>query len=150
MINRWAASVLVLALCALTPRDGVAQSKSPPKGGLVKNYPNPFNPETSIQFTVGDEGCSDPSKQYSVTIRIYDQLVHEVANPILQVVSGGTGTAGQAGRRVAGLKLTCGSYKAYWDGKIQRSGRVIGSGQIIALLEVDGVSVATLKMQVKK
>jgi hypothetical protein len=37
------------------------------------------------------------------------------------------------------LSLPCGEYVAYWDGKIQATGREAASGVYMYRLEVDGV-----------
>ena len=56
MFHRWAALVLVLALCAMTPKHAAGQhtQQSPREhsaGAFVKAYPNPFNPQVFIPFT---------------------------------------------------------------------------------------------------
>ena len=95
----WAALTTVLALSALMPGAAAAQQSSPPtpppreqKGGfgLGQNYPTPFNPETRIPFTVGDvPTCSDPARQYRVTLRIYNLLALglAVAMPIPPLIA---------------------------------------------------------------
>jgi len=65
-----------------TFRDGVFKSVSPISEleeddnglhniALYNNYPNPFNPRTSLQYAIG-------SRQF-VTLKIYDMLGKEVA-----------------------------------------------------------------------
>jgi hypothetical protein len=44
---------------------------------LYANYPNPFNPETMIRYTVADRG-----RRMSVSLRVYDMLGREVATLI--------------------------------------------------------------------
>ena len=134
---RWAALVTVLTLSVMvTPRHAAGQGT--PGGGrgaaavLGQNYPNPFNPTTTIPFGVGDEHCSDRSRVYKVTLRIYNVLAQLVAIPIMQ------GTSGNAGQRVEGVALTCGQYTAYWDGNYMQSGREVASGVYLYRLEVDG------------
>lgn len=141
---RWAAAIVVLALSALMPRQMAGQQPAPPSkksaNPLGQNYPNPFNPETTIPFVVGDSAaCADtPSRQYRVTLRIYNVLAQQVAIPILQA---GTGTAtqpaGSAGPLV-NVRLACGQYTAFWDGKYLNSSREVASGIYLARLEIDG------------
>ena len=135
---RWGALLLVLALSALMPQVLTAQGtqgtgrerRSEP---LKQNYPNPFNPETRIPFTIGDEQCSDPGRQYKVSLRIYNILSQLVAIPILQ---GGTGGVA-GGRPLVDVMLTCGEYVAYWDGKYKDSGREVASGVYLYQLQID-------------
>ena len=145
---RWAALVTVLTLGVMvTPRHAMGQGT---QGGgrstaaaLGQNYPNPFNPTTTIPFKVGDDACTDHSRVYKVTLRIYNVLAQLVAIPIMQ---GGSGNAGQ---RVEGVALTCGQYTAYWDGNYMQSGREVASGVYLYRLEVDG-TVWVRKMIVMK
>lgn len=131
---RWAALSAVLALSAFMPSDAAGQSggqqPSQPRrtGRLGPNYPNPFNPETWFTVTVGDSTCTDPSKQYRVTVRIYNLLSQVVAVPIIE---GGVGKA-------ENVVLTCGRYTAYWDGKYLNSNRDAASGVYMYRLDVDG------------
>ncbi|HEU4928872.1 MAG TPA: FlgD immunoglobulin-like domain containing protein, partial [Candidatus Krumholzibacteria bacterium] len=67
---------------------------------LGPNYPNPFNPKTSIEYTLGE--------RMPVTIEIYD-------------VSGSIVTRLEQGLREAG------AYRVEWDGR-DGAGRSMGSG----------------------
>jgi hypothetical protein len=139
---RWAALAMVLALGALVPRQASAQGAGAPvmpgkRGtGLVlgQNYPNPFGPETRIPFTVGDSTCSDPTRQYKVSLRIYNLLAQQVAVPVLQ--NGTISLAG--GQPLEGVQLTCGTYTAYWNGSSLADKRTVPSGLYLYRLEVDG------------
>jgi len=137
---RWGALVVVLVLSALMPSVLSAQGRSPAQprkpGVLKQNYPNPFNPETRIPFTIGDETCSDPGRQYKVSLRIYNILSQLVAIPVLQ---GGTGGVA-GGQRVDNVMLTCGDYVAYWDGKYQDTKKEVASGVYLYELRIDGSS----------
>jgi hypothetical protein len=139
MKHRWAALIGVLALSAAIPCDLSAQAAQPPNrgritGGLGQNYPNPFNPETRIPFSVGDSPtCSEPGRQYRVSLRIYNLLTQLVAVPVLQ---GGTGSVA-GGQPLENVLLTCGQYTAYWDGKYQNSSREAASGVYIYRLAID-------------
>src|SRR6478752_8173564 len=91
MFHRWAALLLVLALCAMTPKNaaGQTQTQSPrgQKSGVFgKPWPNPFNPEIHIPVSVDTTGgCRDASRQGNVvTLRISNILSQEVAVPILE------------------------------------------------------------------
>lgn len=141
MKQRWAALLVVLALCAFTPRWAAAQatqqsSRDQSSGAsLGQNYPNPFNPETTIPFGIGGAPeCTDPSRQYRVSLRIYNVLAQLVAIPVLQ--GGSAGVAG--GQPLSNVLLTCGQYTAYWDGKYLENGREVASGVYMYRLEVDG------------
>jgi hypothetical protein len=142
---RWAAAILVLALSALMPSQLSGQQTAPTvrkssANPLGQNYPNPFNPETTIPFAVGDSAsCANtPSRQYRVSLRIYNVLAQLVAIPILQA---GTGSATQTAGSAVPLvdtRLTCGRYTAFWDGKYLNSSREVASGMYLARLEIDG------------
>lgn len=141
MKHLWVALV-VLALSAFMPGELSAQGNSPqtgrPRGSgleLGQNYPNPFNLETKIPFSIGDgAGCTDPSRLYRVSLRIYNVLAQPVAAPVLQ---GGTGNVA-GGEAIDRLFLTCGQYIAYWDGKDERTQQEVAAGVYLYRLEVDG------------
>src|SRR6185503_18805362 len=132
MFHRWAALLLVLALCAMTPKNAAGQSQQPPrgqsaKGSLGRNYPNPFNPETSFPLDVGDyPTCADGGRQYNVTLQVYNVLMMPVATPVLKG-SGPTSVtpvpSGLAGRPLFNLKLPCGRYEGFWKMKMDGSGK---------------------------
>ena len=152
---RWAALIAVLALSALMPRPSEAQTTGQPpqsarrNGSLGQNYPNPFNPETTFPFSVGEADCStDPTRQYRVTLRVYNLLAQVVAVPVLQ----GSGVVGANGGApaVENLTLGCGSYRAYWDGKYLNSSREAASGVYLFRLDVDGKVAGVRKLLVTK
>jgi hypothetical protein len=121
----------------LMPRDGQAQGsqstdrKSTARAG--QNYPNPYNPETQLDFEVGEKDCSTDSKRYRVTWRVFNILAQVVAIPELRASS--SGVAG--GQKIQNISLPCGKYTAYWNGKYA-SGREAASGSYIWTLDVDG------------
>ena len=138
---RWGALAFVLVLSALMPsvlsaQGGRSPAQARKPGVLKQNYPNPFNPETRIPFTIGDDTCSDPGRQYKVSLRIYNILSQLVAIPVLQ---GGTGGVA-GGQRVDNVLLTCGEYVAYWDGKYQDTKKEVASGVYLYELRIDGSS----------
>ncbi|MBL0939959.1 MAG: hypothetical protein IBJ03_13775 [Gemmatimonadaceae bacterium] len=152
MKRLWGALGLVLALSVFMPRVGEAQTSQDGnvrKNGhaLGRNYPNPFNPETRIPFKVGEgANCADPSRIYRVSIKIFNILSNQVAIPV--ILGGTSGVAG--GQPLDKISLPCGDYVAFWDGKIQATGREAASGVYLYRLEVDGVPLLMQKMIVAK
>jgi len=138
MKQRWAALAVVLTLSAISPRL-VAGQGTQPSGDqsqvavLGQNYPNPFNPTTTIPFSIGDApSCTDHSRLYRVTLRIYNVLAQLVAVPVMQ------GTTNSAGQPLENVQLSCGQYTAYWNGMYLASSREVASGVYLYRLEVDG------------
>jgi hypothetical protein len=138
-----AALLVVLAFSALSSGsvDGQGGGTPPPvgqrmAGSLKQNDPNPFNPDTTIPFTIGLEGnppvCTDPNRRHRVTLKIHDLLSKVAGIPIMK----GGGDLG--GSPVNGLILGCGSYEAFWDGTLLTNGRKVSSGTYLYILEVDG------------
>ncbi len=146
---------LVLAVGAFMPREVAAQgsvldqSSTTERRGVGKlgqNYPNPFNPETSIPFAVGDAPqCTNPGRQYRVTLRVFNPLARLVAVPELQ---GGIGTVA-GGQPIDGIMLPCGEYVARWDGKDRRTGRDVPSGMYSYVLTIDDAPLAKKMIVVK-
>jgi hypothetical protein len=126
MKQRWAALAVVLTLSAITPRIAAGQGTQPSGDQsqvavLGQNYPNPFNPTTTIPFSIGDApSCTDHSRLYRVTLRIYNVL------------------ANSAGQPLENVQLSCGQYTAYWNGMYLASNREVASGVYLYRLEVDG------------
>ncbi len=83
------------------------------------NYPNPFNPITTIEFTVPKTGA--------VTLNVYN-------------------TAGQKIRGLLAESLTAGSYRVLWDGRDDR-GRAVSSGTYLYRVGMKGYS-ARGKMEI--
>jgi hypothetical protein len=139
MFQRWSALALVLALGIVWPgsADGQATdtapaAPAPPRnhshklGTLGQNYPNPFKPETFIPFTIED--CNGPGGHHVVSLRIYNVLAQLVATPVLH----------GADKPLASLRLSCGEYTGYWDGRVSKSRRPAASGVYVYELVVDG------------
>ena len=130
MHHRWAALALVLALGAVAPTPAAGQRATLPRerrlGTLGQNSPNPFKPDTWIPFTVND--CNGPGGQRVVSLRVYNVLAQLVATPVLH----------GAGVPIAGVRLSCGSYLAYWDGRVARGHRKADSGVYVYELVIDG------------
>ena len=114
--------------------DGASgQATPPPLVELKQNFPNPFNPATTIPFTLNGDLFANGHRP-KVSLKIYNVLAQLVAVPILQ----GTGEA------LSDLEVNCTtigggcSYNAYWDGKVLNTGRDAASGVYIYQLVVDG------------
>ncbi len=156
MFHRWAALVLVLALCAMTPKNaaGQGQVQQPrghsAKGKLGANYPNPFNPVTHLPFSVGDDGCTPGSgPQFTVTMQLVNVLGQVVAEPILYDPNGSSTTPPSLrGKPIHNIKLYCGNYEGFWDGRV--NGREAASGVYGQLLFVEGEAPLTRKIYYKK
>lgn len=79
----------------------VAQQVLPTATALLQNFPNPFNPETTIGF--------DLNQEVVVTLTVYDM-------------------AGQVVRTlIENQSMVTGHYKSVWDGR-NESGAMVGSG----------------------
>lgn len=88
---------------------------------LLKNYPNPFNPSTSISFDLNKAGM--------VTVAVYNQKGELVKHLLRENLSGG-------------------QYKLNWDGKNSRN-ITVGSGFYFTRVSMDGQS-RTKKMVMVK
>lgn len=125
--SRWPGWFLALLLGFGGPAS--AQERPPPKVELRENYPNPFFPSTTIPFVLNPELC-ERGHQPLVSLKIYNVLVQSVAVPIL---------LGSNSERLQGLRLRCGPYEAYWDGRLQNGGSgELAPGVYYAQLVVDG------------
>jgi M6 family metalloprotease-like protein len=78
----------------------VAGRSTPAAFSLGSNYPNPFNPSTTIQYELVDPGL--------VSLRVYD-------------------TTGQLVRQLVAQTQAAGRYQAIWDG-LDESGRSVATG----------------------
>lgn len=137
----WAAVALGLLLAAPAGLDA-QQDAGTREVRLGRNYPNPFNPETTIPFEM-DRTWWANAHQPVVSLRIYNVLAQLVAVPILQ----------GSGELLENVRLQwngTGKYRAYWDGKIRGTDREAASGVYIYQLTVDGVTVVSNKMSIVK
>jgi hypothetical protein len=100
----------------------------PPRVELKENYPNPFFPATTIPFEISQEVCAR-GHQPVVSLKIYNVLVQVVAIPTL---------ASGSGERLDSLRLRCGKYRAFWDGKYLDGKREATTGVYYSQLTVDG------------
>jgi len=156
MFHRWAAPLLVLALCAMTPKYAAGQTQQKPReqgaGSLGRNFPNPFNPETSLRFAVDTAGgCFDGSRQHVVTLRVVNALSRTIAHFVVQIDPNSTTSVSSSliGQRLDNLKLGCGVYLGYWKG-YQSNGQQAASGIVAAQLFIDGKPAGTQKMLISK
>jgi hypothetical protein len=147
MFHRWAALLLVLALCAMSPKNAAGQSQPPPRGqkAVRAPHPNPFNPWIHIPFPVADSpsgGCADSSRLNVVTVRISNILSQEVAIPVLEDGSlGGTTSVPTSliGTTLSNTKLVCGDYQAFWSGFVKNSTtKEAASGTYLVQVFVNG------------
>ena len=115
-----------------------------PVGELSQNVPNPPGPDTRFTFTVGDHPQCTDTREYRVTIRIYNVLAQVYAIPVLQ-----RSRDDSRSQAIDGVRLKCGEYTAYWNGKERGTGRGASPGVYRYTLEVDGRVVATRTMTVK-
>lgn len=138
--SAWA--VLTLGLLMAAPAVAHAQdSTAASPVQLHRNYPNPFNPETTIPFSL-EQSLWAAGGQPVVSLRIYNILAQLVAIPILQ----------GSGEELVDLRLPwngTGDYAAYWDGKILETGREAASGVYVYQLTVNGQTF-TKKMTIVK
>lgn len=135
---RRSALMFVLTL-VLMPRVGNAQATQPapqkPVVSMGQNFPNPFNPESRIKFTLGDyPACTDGSHQYRVTLKIFNVLTQVVAYPQLEGSSGGVA----GGQQLDNVLLPCGQYTAYWNGKYGSTSQEVSSGIYYWHIVADG------------
>ncbi len=119
-LGAWESAVLVLADSVLHLVTGVER---PPIAGvlesfrLLPNYPNPFNPETTLEF--------DAPRRAAVRLVIYNLL-------------------GQRIRTIVDRVVPAGRHRVTWDGRDQ-VGRDAASGVYVARLNAPG-TVASIKL----
>ncbi len=135
---KYAWAVLSLGLLLAAPSVVEAQQNVV---RLDRNYPNPFNPETTIPFSLRESVFASGHRP-TVSLRIYNVLAQLVAVPILQ----------GSGEELHNVQLAwngTGRYQAFWDGKIRGSDRDAPSGVYVYQLVVDG-RVLTKRMTIVK
>ena len=133
----WPGWIFPLLGCLAGP--AVAQERPPPPVELRENYPNPFFPATTIPFVLNPTLCAR-GHQPLVSLKVYNVLAQVVAIPILLNANG---------ERLDGLRLRCGAFEAFWDGRMLQRDRELTPGIYYAQLVVDGDRY-TLKMIARK
>jgi hypothetical protein len=88
----------------------------------------PFFPATTIPFEISQEVCAR-GHQPVVSMKIYNVLVQVVAIPTLAFGSA---------ERLDSLRLRCGHYRAFWDGKYVNGRGEATTGVYYYQLIVDG------------
>ena len=78
------------------------QAETPAATKLLGNYPNPFNPTTSISYQLSADGW--------VTLKIYNTLGEEVATLVNEYQTAGTRSAVWNGTNDAGSQVATGIY----------------------------------------
>ena len=117
---------LLLGLLGSVP--GALKAQDANRISLGRNYPNPFNPETFIPFQLKAELFLGGQRPV-VSLKIYNVLAQLVAVPIVQ----------GSGEKLDNASLSwngSGDYTAYWDGKVQGSGKEAASGVYVYQLIV--------------
>lgn len=124
----WAVCLLGLLLAAPTLAEAQQEPPTDPVR-LKRNYPNPFNPETTIPFSL-DQSLFEGGHEPTASLRIYNVLAQLVAIPILQ----------GSGEPLDKVRLSwngTGEYSAYWDGKIMGTNVEAPSGVYVYQLTID-------------
>ena len=101
---------------------GLRDTPPPSPRSLVRNYPNPFNPQTTIEFIV-----EAPS---FVELDIFD-------------------VSGRAVRKLVGRFFGEGTHKVSWDGK-NDAGHPVTSGLYFYRYRLDGRNAETKRMALLK
>ncbi len=120
---------VLLGLLGSVPSESRAQDAARDQSiSLGRNFPNPFNPETFIPFQLKAELFIGGQRPV-VSLKIYNVLAQLVAVPIVQ----------GSGERLDNAALAwngTGEFTAYWDGKIQGTGKEAASGVYVYQLVV--------------
>ena len=156
MFHRWPALVLALVVSAMMPKQaGGQQGQSPQKpsaGKFGRSWPNPFNPIVNTNFTVGSGSCAT-GETHAVTVRILNILAQPVVIPVMYGQSANSASSASSsmnGSPISNLRLECGDYTSFWDGKVQDHSREAASGTYIVQLIVDGKLVNSTRIYYRK
>jgi hypothetical protein len=134
-MKRCAFAWLLFGFVLVTPRAAPAQEQArDDQVQLLPNYPNPFNPATTIPFRLSQELFRD-GRRPVVSLRVFNVLAQLVAIPTIQ----------GSGQPLQGVELECREvrdgyceFSAYWDGRYLNSDREAASGIYVYQLVVNG------------
>jgi hypothetical protein len=93
-------------------------STTPVKAGLLGNYPNPFNPATTIRYALNEDTF--------VSLKVYNMLGQEVATLVEGYQSAGYHSAEWNSRTEAGTVVASGIYMYRLT-----AGNVINTGRML-------------------
>jgi predicted CXXCH cytochrome family protein len=119
--TKYAVAILQKALGWYPTDVKLANTEIPTEFALKQNFPNPFNPTTTINFSV-------PAKQV-VKLDVYDIV-------------------GRLVKTVVDKELGAGNYSVMWDGK-DRSGEAVASGVYLYRLQAGSYSVMKKMIMLK-
>jgi len=105
-----ASSVSRLASTTTGVQPGDTPAELPTTFNLQQNFPNPFNPETQISFSIGEPGRVD--------LEIFD-------------------ATGKRVKTLVARNMAAGNYNARWDGT-NEAGHKVASGQYVYRLRLNG------------
>lgn len=126
-------------LVGIGPPAAAQQARESPAFELKENYPNPLFASTTIPFTLHQEACRDGHRP-TVSLEVRNVIAQVVAVPVL---------IEEPARRVQSLRLRCGEYRAFWDGRYDDGEREATTGVYWYRLTVDGQA-QTRKMIVQR
>ncbi|MBN1351977.1 S8 family serine peptidase [candidate division KSB1 bacterium] len=106
----WNEAGAVVDLSRMISSVGVANDNLPKVFDLAKNYPNPFNPETTIKYQL-------PKATFAI-LKVYNLL-------------------GQQVRTLVDSEKKAGFYQVHWDGR-NDAGSVVSSGIYLYKIDADG------------
>jgi|KBSMisStaDraftv2_1062788.scaffolds.fasta_scaffold1178637_1 hypothetical protein len=157
MFHRSPALVLALVGLAMMPKQAAGQQSQTPlkpsAGKFGRSWPNPFNPVVHTNFTVGSGTCA-PGETHAVTVRILNILAQPVVTMVMfgpAANSTSSASSSMNGSPISDLRLECGDYVAFWDGKVPiGSSREAASGTYIVQLIVDGKLVNSTRIFYRK
>jgi len=104
-----------------SPRELAVESENPESFALLKNYPNPFNPTTTIEFTVTKPG--------PINLSVYNITGQKVS----ELVSG---------------SVTAGKHSVVWNGHVSK-GTSLSTGIYISRLETKDKVISQRMLLVK-